>query len=81
MNFWGKGLFYCQMTWLPWRRDDTIVIIASIGRTDTALIVYASRFVGSPATTFLFCVFHWYYYFLIKPFGQSIRFLFLVLIV
>lgn len=57
MNFWGKGLFYCQMTCLPWRRDDTIVIIASIGRTDTALIVYASRFVGFPATTFLFlCV-------------------------
>ena len=38
MNFRCKGLFYCQMTWLPWRRDDTIVIIAPIGRTDTLLL-------------------------------------------
>lgn len=53
MNFWGKGLFYCQMTWLPWRRDDTIVIIASIGRTDTALIVYASRFCRFPSNDIL----------------------------
>lgn len=57
MNFRCKGLFYCQMTWLPWRRDDTIVIIAPIGRTDTLIIVYVSCFVGFPATTFLFlCV-------------------------